>query len=103
MTDELVSNEDAIRETSSEVSAEILASKQKMLAQLDLLRRIQRARSAIFDDRRDLVFDVVEDVLQALLDNEETSEEELHILARRRDVSFEILRRMASDHRVARS
>ncbi|MBI4752092.1 MAG: hypothetical protein HY774_26690 [Acidobacteria bacterium] len=103
MTDELVSNEDAIRETISEVSAEVLASKQMMLAQLDLLRRMQRARSTVFDDRRDLVFDVVEDVLHALLDNEETSEEELHILARRRDVSFELLRRMAGDQRVARS
>lgn len=103
MTDELVSNEDIIREMTSEVSSEVLASKQTMLAQLELLRRLQRARSAVFDERRDLVFDVVEDVLHALLDNEETSEEELHILARRRDVSFEVLRRMAADQRVARS
>lgn len=85
---------------STEISAEETAAKQSALAQLDLFRRVQRARSESIDDRRDLAFDGAEEVLNALIDNEETVEEELTVIVRRRDVNAEILRRLAGDRRV---
>ncbi len=79
------------------------AAKQALLAKLDLLRRVQRARTGTPEERLDLAFDATDDVLHALLDNEATGEEELTIIARRRDVSHEVLRRMAGDRRVQES
>jgi hypothetical protein len=86
-----------------EISAEETTVKQQALAKLDLLRRVQRARSADAAERVDLAFDATEDVLNALIDNEETTEDELLTLVRRRDVSAELLRRLAGDRRVVAS
>ncbi len=86
-----------------EISEAEMATRQARLAQLDLLRRIQRARSGTPEERLELAFDATDEVLHALLDNEATGEEELTIIARRRDVSHEVLRRMAGDQRVQNS
>lgn len=87
-------------EVLEEISAEETAVKQSALAQLDLFRRVQRARSQSADERRDLAFDAADDVLNALLDNEEATEDELTVIVRRRDVNVEILRRLAGDKRL---
>jgi hypothetical protein len=87
-------------EVLEEISTEETAVKQSALAQLDLFRRVQRARSQSVDDRRDLAFDAADEVLNALLDNEETTEDELTVIVRRRDVNVEILRRIAGDKRL---
>lgn len=87
-------------EVVEEISAEETAVKQSALAQLDLFRRVQRARSQSVDDRRDLAFDAADEVLSALIDNGEATEEELTVIVRRRDVNVEILRRLAGDKRL---
>lgn len=87
-------------EVLEEISAEETAVKQSALAQLDLFRRVQRARSQSADERRDLAFDAADEVLNALLDNEEATEDELTVIVRRRDVNVEILRRLAGDKRL---
>lgn len=87
-------------EVLEEISAEETAVRQSALSQLDLFRRVQRARSESADDRRDLAFDAADEVLNALLDNEEVTEDELTVIVRRRDVNVEILRRLAGDRRL---
>ncbi len=87
-------------EVLEEISAEETAVRQSALAQLDLFRRVQRARSQSVDERRDLAFDAADEVLNALLDNEEVTEDELTVIVRRRDVNVEILRRLAGDRRL---
>ncbi|MCS7078574.1 MAG: hypothetical protein NZ585_00785 [Chloracidobacterium sp.] len=104
MTEEREEEHDAALEAvPPEISEAETAAKQALLAKLDLLRRIQRARSGTLEERLHLAFDATDEVLNALLDNEATGEEELTIIARRRDVSHEILRRMAGDRRVQES
>lgn len=87
-------------EVLEEISAEETAVRQSALSQFDLFRRVQRARSESADDRRDLAFDAADEVLNALLDNEEVTEDELTVIVRRRDVNVEILRRLAGDRRL---
>ncbi|WP_058867805.1 hypothetical protein [Chloracidobacterium thermophilum] len=101
--DERADEREGAEGTLPEISAEEMAARQARLAQLDLLRRVQRARSGTPEERLELAFDATDDVLNALLDNEATDEEELTIIARRRDVSHEVLRRMAGDRRVQES
>lgn len=62
-----------------------------------------RARTAAVDERKDLLYDHAEEVLQALLDNQGITEQEVLILAQRRDVSQEFLRRLAADKRFQES
>lgn len=92
--------ETEVIESVEEISAEETAVKQSALAQLDLFRRVQRARSQSADERRDLAFDAADEVLNALIDNEDATEEELTVIVRRRDVNVEILRRLAGDKRL---
>lgn len=70
---------------------------------LELHRRVLRARVATEDERKELLHDHAEEVLQALLDNEALSSEEMVVLAQRRDLSQELLRRIATDQRAQES
>lgn len=70
---------------------------------LQLYQRVMQARHANIEERKVLLFDKAEEVLNALLDNETLSEEELRILVERKDLSPEFLRRVASDKRVLAS
>ncbi|OYT73811.1 MAG: hypothetical protein CFK52_00170 [Chloracidobacterium sp. CP2_5A] len=103
MDDERESEREDELDPPPEISEAETASKQAALAKLDVLRRVQRARGGTLEERLDLAFDATDDVLNALLDNEATGEEELTIIARRRDVSHEVLRRMAGDRRIQES
>ncbi|MBX7219856.1 MAG: hypothetical protein K1Y36_07910 [Blastocatellia bacterium] len=99
----MTNEQDYPTELEREISEEELASRQKALAQLDLLRRVQRARTGTAEERKDLAFDTTQEVLNALLDNEETGEEELKIIANRKDAPPEVLRRLAGDKRTSGS
>lgn len=70
---------------------------------LALYQRVMQARHADHEARKVLLFDKAEEVLNALLDNETLSEEELQILAERKDLTQEFLRRFGSDKRVLNS
>ncbi|MBL8195843.1 MAG: hypothetical protein JNM06_18770 [Blastocatellia bacterium] len=70
---------------------------------LDLYRRVIKARQADIEERKALLFDKAEEVLNALLDNENLSEQELEILIDRKDLSVEIIHRLGGDNRILSS
>jgi hypothetical protein len=70
---------------------------------LDLHRRVWRARQADLTERKELLHDTAEEVLQGLLDNEGLTEEELSILLQRKDLSAQLLYRLSNDKRVLTS
>ncbi len=70
---------------------------------IDIYRRVIAARQADLENRRLLLFDKAEEVLHALLDNEDLSEPELELLAERKDLTQEFLRRFSGDKRVQAS
>lgn len=70
---------------------------------IQLYQRVMQARYANTEDRKILLFDRAEEVLNALLDNEGLAEQELEVLLERKDLSQEYLRRLASDKRVLNS
>ncbi|MEW6733834.1 MAG: hypothetical protein AB1489_21085 [Acidobacteriota bacterium] len=65
--------------------------------------RALRAKRASLEERKELLFDNAEEVLNALLDNENLTEDELVVLAERKDLSVELLRRLGNDTRVQAS
>src|SRR5437868_2440241 len=67
---------------------------------LEIHKRALRARHADVEERKELIFDPTEEVLNALLDNQALSEEELQLIAQRKDISPELLRRLSADVRV---
>jgi hypothetical protein len=69
----------------------------------EVQRRVLRARRASLEERKELLFDGVEEVLYALLDNEGLSEDELLLLVQRKDLDPEFLRRLSMDLRVQSS
>ena len=70
---------------------------------LQLYQRVMQARHADAQERKVLLFDKAEEVLNALLDNENLSEQELEVLANRKDLTQEFLCRFGSDKRVLNS
>jgi hypothetical protein len=70
---------------------------------LELHKRVLRARRATPEERKELLYDGNEEVLHGLLDNQELNEEELLLMAQRKDLSSELLRRMGGDSRVTAS
>ena len=69
----------------------------------ELHMRVLRARHANQEERKDLLFDGAEEVMHALLDNQELKEEELQIIVQRKDLSTELLRRLSNDTRLISS
>lgn len=70
---------------------------------LELHKRVLKARMAGKDERKELLFDTADEVIHAILDNQGTDEEDLLILAERKDISTEVLRRFGNDPRVVGS
>jgi hypothetical protein len=70
---------------------------------LHLYQRVMQARHAKLEERKILLFDKAEEVLNALLDNEDLSEQELEILIERKDLSQEFIKRLAADKRLLNS
>jgi hypothetical protein len=66
----------------------------------DLHMRVLRARHASLAERKELLFDPVEEVIHGLLDNETLTEEELLLLVQRKDLAVTILQRLGNDSRV---
>jgi hypothetical protein len=69
----------------------------------DLHMRVLRARRASGEERKELLHDHSDEVLNALLDNEGLSEEELLIILQRKDLSFQIIQRISKDGRLTES
>jgi hypothetical protein len=73
----------------------------------DILRelhiRVLRARRATQDERKDLLLDNTDDVINALLDNESLNDDELLIIVQRKNLSTEVFRRLSNDKRVQSS
>lgn len=70
---------------------------------MELHKRVLHARVATKDERKELLHDHAEEVLHALLDNQELTSEEMVVLAQRRDLSQELLRRIGTDSRIQES
>lgn len=70
---------------------------------LQIQRRILLARQADQEQRKPLLHDPIEEVLHALLDNAELTEDELIIITQRKELTAEMLKRLAADRRVQAS
>ncbi|MBL8151321.1 MAG: hypothetical protein JNN15_15470 [Blastocatellia bacterium] len=76
---------------------------QESFQTIELFKRVISARQASQQERKELLFDHAEEVINALLDNSSLTEEELYILAQRKDLSNELFRRLSNDGRVLSS